>query len=1029
MMKFRNQFQDAVSITNRIESTWTFSDFVSDTSSADLADHMVSARDLEIKALALSAGGFDVIDSINSTKAGTLGAAINTSNHAPTTSNKSIKVQTATQYKFLVSDFAFSDQDVNALFFGVKFITLPASGTLMLDGKAISAGTVINVMDIANGRFTYSAVAAQAGISTVQFAVSDGTDFSSAANLNLQIQSEPINQVTANVTSINEGMAVTYNVKTSNIAAGTVLQYQLTGITQPDLSSGFVNGTVTVDQNGLASIVVNVAADQLTEGSESLVVILYDQEGNRLTTSSPLLINDTSLSPKVPSYKIYNSNTKISEGGSFMYTVETTNVDPGSILNYSLSGISEADLSQGKLTGSITVDEKGLARLTLNVAADQLTEGTERVSLTLFNKDGVKVATALDILIDDTSNTLPVYAVKANQTQVDEGGVASFTINPTYVPAGTVVKYVLRGLSANDAPASQMEGTVTLNGSPVTVNVNILADNLTEGAKYFSLTLLSQSGAELAASPFVTIRDTSTAEPTYKVIASESTVKEGETIHLNLNTFNVPVGTVLRYEIWGVEEADLVNQKLSGQFTVLGQDTPFSFTTAADTLPEKVETLSLMIYDLTGRNLAFSSGVPIIDSFAPIPSYVITSNTIDMSEGETVTFTIDAKNYWIGNPVEYTITGQGITASDLKAGLITGPGVAASDLKLGAISGKINLIHSLTEFAVTLNSDLLTEGAESLTLTITDPRFGVVSKSAVVRVNDASQTPTTSPDGTMGNDTIIGSAANDTINASAGDDLLLSTTGNDQLDGGAGVDQMAYSGSLKNFTVSKQTGGYQVKNGTAKSDSLMNIERLSFDDFKVNLTVQAETAKSSIVNLHKLEELYVAFFNRIPDADGMEYWAKQMNNGTSILRIAESFYNAGVAFSKVTGFTATMSEADFINLVYRNVLGRSYGADLEGLKYWTDQLMSGKATRGSLVVDILASAHSFKGDPTWGFVADLLDNKIQVAHKFAVDWGLSYPTAEESILNGVRVAASITPTDTTAALNLIGVTDLNLGLN
>jgi len=42
---------------------------------------------------------------------------------------------------------------------------------------------------------------------------------------------------------------------------------------------------------------------------------------------------------------------------------------------------------------------------------------------------------------------------------------------------------------------------------------------------------------------------------------------------------------------------------------------------------------------------------------------------------------------------------------------------------------------------------------------------------------------------------------------------------------------------------------------------------------------------------------------------------------------------------------------------------------------------------GSLVSAILTSAHTFKDDATWGWVADLLDNKIQVADKFAVTWG------------------------------------------
>jgi len=55
---------------------------------------------------------------------------------------------------------------------------------------------------------------------------------------------------------------------------------------------------------------------------------------------------------------------------------------------------------------------------------------------------------------------------------------------------------------------------------------------------------------------------------------------------------------------------------------------------------------------------------------------------------------------------------------------------------------------------------------------------------------------------------------------------------------------------------------------------------------------------------------------------------------------------------------------------------------------------------------MLNSAHSFKGDTTSGFgwVADLLDNKITVAHTFAIDMGLGYATANESISHGMAIA-------------------------
>ncbi|MES2073293.1 MAG: DUF4214 domain-containing protein, partial [Pseudomonadota bacterium] len=116
-----------------------------------------------------------------------------------------------------------------------------------------------------------------------------------------------------------------------------------------------------------------------------------------------------------------------------------------------------------------------------------------------------------------------------------------------------------------------------------------------------------------------------------------------------------------------------------------------------------------------------------------------------------------------------------------------------------------------------------------------------------------------------------------------------------------------------------------------------------------------------------------------------------------------------------------MSDAAFVTVAYKNVLGRS-SPDAEGLAYWTKNLGNGSETRGSLVKSILSSAHTFKGDATYGYVADLLDNKATVASKFAVDQGLNYNTPEASITNGMAIAAAVTATSTSAATKVIDAT-------
>lgn len=295
--------------------------------------------------------------------------------------------------------------------------------------------------------------------------------------------------------------------------------------------------------------------------------------------------------------------------------------------------------------------------------------------------------------------------------------------------------------------------------------------------------------------------------------------------------------------------------------------------------------------------------------------------------------------------------------------------------------------------------------------------LGVVNSQAVLDTLPVSIEPylPRSVEGGAGNDTLVGGPM---------DDLLQGMSGNDRVDGSSGVDTAIFAGPLHDYLISRTATRFAVTDsasGRDGVDTLIGIERLQFSDFRVNLTVQATAALLPAADLQRLEELYVAFFNRIPGADGLAYWIGKFQEGKTISDIADSFYLAGVQYSNLTGFSASMSDADFVNVVYRNVLGRPEGAAASGLAYWTGALADGTETRGSLVSRILDSAHSFKGDATYGWVADLLDNKIAVATRFAVDWGLNYRTPEAAIANGMSIAASVTSGGTDAAFALIGI--------
>lgn len=237
-----------------------------------------------------------------------------------------------------------------------------------------------------------------------------------------------------------------------------------------------------------------------------------------------------------------------------------------------------------------------------------------------------------------------------------------------------------------------------------------------------------------------------------------------------------------------------------------------------------------------------------------------------------------------------------------------------------------------------------------------------------------------------------------------------------------------FSGIRNAYKISKTSTGFSVQelSGAGVTTTLSNETSAKFSDVSVNLLVGDKSKTIPAASLKTLIELYIAFFNRVPDADGMSYWIDQIKAGMNVDQLSASFYDAAVQFTALTGYSASMSNEQFVRIIYQNVLGRSGDTappDAD-VNYWATQLSTGASSKGNLVATMLNSAHTFAGDATWGWVPQLLDNKVTVGTFFAVQQGLNYNTSEESISKGMDIAKAVTPTDITAAKAKIGMSDV-----
>lgn len=241
-----------------------------------------------------------------------------------------------------------------------------------------------------------------------------------------------------------------------------------------------------------------------------------------------------------------------------------------------------------------------------------------------------------------------------------------------------------------------------------------------------------------------------------------------------------------------------------------------------------------------------------------------------------------------------------------------------------------------------------------------------------------------------------------------------------------------FTGKRADYMITRTTNGITVqeKSGNVSATDIGNATSVKFSDMTLNLTIGEKAASIATKELNSLIDLYIAFFNRVPDADGLSYWIDQLKSGKTLDQIAQNFYSAALLYSAQTGYDAKMTDADFVRVIYKNVLGRS-GANAPpnaDVQYWADELKNGRS-KGNLISVMLVSARSFANDATWGWVTTLLDNKVAIGTYFAVQQGINYNTPEESISKTIAIVAAITPTTTATAKNLIGVSDAQFNLS
>ena len=550
---------------------------------------------------------------------------------------------------------------------------------------------------------------------------------------------------------ISEGESYTTNrltitLSTTAVPNGTVVPFTITGIEAADILpiTGFVStltGNFLVVDN-TAAVEIQAASDSIIEGTQTATLALNNGRSSVSFTISDFI-----------SYSLSSFMTP-EEGQSIAVTLNTQGIANNSLVPYTITGISQADLTVGTLTGNFTISNNTGA-LEFRFAKDTITDNeTMRISV----NNG---ATFLDIPITNVPYGNEILTISPSTFNYDQR--TSITIT-----GGT--------------PYGSFEFTSVPQGEdPVYAwNNRWKPEYATVGTQYFDengnfsnppATALGPDGSDLGGNPnavsnrtfwifntttknFRSFNYTINPTQTFSITGSDGTkgpltISETSTGYFKVTTTNVPTGTVVypKFINTDLSANDYTNSAASGVAVNSSGIANFTIEFTADQTTDGTKTGELVVQYPNGTTKDSYGVITVLDASLTPPGYSVSRYVANVNENGLQFFTISWTNVPIGTQLWWDLSGTNVTTNDIQYvyhnnpynedGWVvpSGGSTLNNTFTTGTVFGSFQVI-------IYPRSDAFTEGEETVTFNVRTGYSGGPSQANTsFIINDTSTTP------------------------------------------------------------------------------------------------------------------------------------------------------------------------------------------------------------------------------------------------------------------------------------------------
>lgn len=334
----------------------------------------------------------------------------------------------------------------------------------------------------------------------------DGAEADNTISFNIV---KPTYDLVAASISVNEGATAAFSISSTNPVTGLSLPYTITGVSTDDIIGGMLTGAVTLDAAGNASIIISIAADNKTEGDETLTLTMQDQLASITIKDTSVNISPVASSAADTTYEDTTLNGVLPRAtdanGDIITYAKASNPSHGSVAvnasgtyfyipsaNYNGADSFTFTVSDGK-GGSNTYTQS----LTITAVNDAPVLASALLDQTATSSSAFSVTVSASAFTDIDNASLTYTATQGNGLALPawlsfNGGTRTFSGIP---PAGDSSAFVAKVI-ASDGASSASDTFVISTGNAIGDDWLFLA---TIGNAWFNQTFGKQTMIALQA--------------------------------------------------------------------------------------------------------------------------------------------------------------------------------------------------------------------------------------------------------------------------------------------------------------------------------------------------------------------------------------------------------------------------------------------------------------------------------------------------------------------------------------------------